>query len=60
MLFFLLINVKMLTVVDILTFMSRKKFMFNSVEHEKNFITSGPDSAKAASRPTLFASNYRF
>ena len=29
MLFFLLINVKMLTIVGILTFMSRKTFMLN-------------------------------
>ena len=31
------------TIVGILTFMSRKNFMLNSVEHEKSFITSGPD-----------------
>ena len=42
MLFFLLINVKMPTIVGILTFKSRKNFMLNSVEHEKSFITSGP------------------
>ena len=42
MLFSLLINVKMPTIVGILKFMSRKNFMFNSVEHEKVFITSGP------------------
>ena len=42
MLFFLLINVKMPTTVGILTIMSRKNFMLNSVEHEKSFITSGP------------------
>ena len=30
------------TIVGILTFMSRKNFMLNSVEHEKCFITSGP------------------
>ena len=44
MLFFLLINVKMPTIVGILTFMSMKNFMLSSVEHEKSFITSGPDS----------------
>ena len=38
MLFFLLINVKMPTIVGILTFISRK----NSAEHEKSFITLGP------------------
>ena len=36
MLFVLLINVKMPTIVGILTFMSRKN------EHENFFITSGP------------------
>ena len=40
--FFLLINVKMPTIVGILTFMSRKNFMLNLVEHKKSFITSGP------------------
>ena len=35
MLFFLLINVKMPTIVGILTFMSRKNFMLSLVEHEK-------------------------
>ena len=67
MIFFLLINVKMPTIVGILTFMSGKNsnlglsepkkaefldififrsiynFMLNSVEHDKKFITSGPD-----------------
>ena len=42
MLLFPLINVKMPTIVGILTFMSRKNFMLSSVEHEKSFITSGP------------------
>ena len=42
MLFFPLIHVKMPTIVDILTFMSRKNFMLSCVEHEKCFITSGP------------------
>ena len=42
MLFFMLINVKMLTIVGILTFMSRKNFMLNSVEHERSFIIMGP------------------
>ena len=31
------------TIVGILTLMSQKKFMVSSVEHEKSFITSGPD-----------------
>ena len=38
---FLLINVKMPTIVGILTFMSGENFMLRWVEHEKNFITSG-------------------
>ena len=33
------------TIVGILTFMSRKKFMLSWVEHEKSFITSGPGLA---------------
>ena len=43
MLFFMLINVKMPTVVGILTFMSRINFMLSGVEHGKSFITSGDD-----------------
>ena len=42
MLFFPLTNVKMPTIVGILTFMSGENFMLNLVEHEKSFITSGP------------------
>ena len=41
MLFFPLTNVKMPTIVGILTFMSRKNFMFNSAE--QSFITLGPE-----------------
>ena len=41
MLFFVLINVTMPTIVGIITFMSRKNFMLNCVEHEKFFITLG-------------------
>ena len=37
MLCFLFINVKMPTILGILTFLSRKNFMLNSVEHEKMF-----------------------
>ena len=40
--FTMLINVKMPTIVGILTFMSRKMFVLNRVEFEKSFITSGP------------------
>ena len=43
MLLFLFIYVTMPTIVGILTFMSRKYFMLNWVEHEKSFITSGPE-----------------
>ena len=42
MLFFLLINGKMPTTVGILTIISRKNVMLNSVEHEQSFITSWP------------------
>ena len=42
MLFFLLINVKMPTIVGMLTFMSRTDSMINRVEHKK-YITSEPD-----------------
>ena len=40
--FVLLINVKMPTIVGILTFMSRINFVLNWDEHEKSFISSGP------------------
>ena len=40
---FLVINVIMPTIVDILTFMSRINFVLSWVEHEKSFITPGPD-----------------
>ena len=46
MLFFLLINVKMLTFVGILTFMSRKNFMLSRVEHVESFITLGSGFSK--------------
>ena len=38
----LLINVKLPTIVGILTFMSRINFMLSSVDYEKCFMTSGP------------------
>ena len=39
----MLINLKMPTIVGILTLMSRINFVLSGVEHEKSFITSGPD-----------------
>ena len=39
----MLINVNTPTIVVILTFMSMINFKLSSVEHEKSFITSGPD-----------------
>ena len=39
--FIMLINVKMPTIVGILAFMSRINFLLSWVEHEKSFITSG-------------------
>ena len=41
--FIMLINVKMPTIVGILTFMSRINFVLSRVEHRKGFITSEPD-----------------
>ena len=40
--FIMLINVKITTIVGILTFMSRINFALSSIEHGKSFITSGP------------------
>ena len=40
-LFILLINVKMPTIVGILTFLSRINFMLSRVVHEKSLITLG-------------------
>ena len=42
--FIMLINVKMPTIVGILTLMSRINFVLSGVEHEKSFITSEPGS----------------
>ena len=39
--FIMLINANMPTIVDILTVMSRIKFVLSGVEYEKSFITSG-------------------
>ena len=41
--FILLINVKMPTIVGILTFVSKIIFTLSRVEHEKSCITLGPD-----------------
>ena len=43
-LFTMLINVKMPTIVGILTFISRINFILSWVEYEKSFIASGLDS----------------
>ena len=48
--FILLINVKMPTVVGILTFMSRINFMLSSVENKKSFITLGPAQLQQLAR----------
>ena len=42
--FSLLINMKMPTIVGIFIFISRENFMLSCAEHEKRFITSGPDA----------------
>ena len=44
MLFFMLMNIKMPTVVGILTFMSRKNLILSRVEHEKFFYNLGARS----------------
>ena len=44
--FIMLVNVKMPTIVGILTFMSRINFVLSWVKHEKSFITSRPDVTK--------------
>ena len=54
----MLINVKMPKIVGILTFMSRINFVLSSVEHEKSFITSGPDVVLPSSLESLSLSNY--
>ena len=41
--FIMLINSKMPTIVGILTFINRINFVLSKVEHGKSFITSGPD-----------------
>ena len=51
--FFLLINIKMPTIVGILIFISRKIFLLTWVEHEKSFITSGPAAVVNWYRPEL-------
>ena len=54
----MLINVKMPTIVDILTFMSRINSVLSSVEHENSFITSGPDVVLPSSLESLSLSRY--
>ena len=44
--FIMLTNVKMPTMVGILTFMSMINFMLSWVEHDKSFITSRPDNIR--------------
>ena len=55
--FILPINVKMPTIVGILTFMSMINFMPNLLEHGKSFINSGPSLAKDSSH--LLCSNHK-
>ena len=43
--FIMLINVKMPTIVGVLTFMSKINFVPSGVEYEKSFITLGPGLA---------------
>ena len=57
MLIFLLINVKMPTIVEILIFNSRKIFILNWVEHENFFITLRPDIKLTSSMVMAFERN---
>ena len=57
--FFLLINIKMPTIVGILIFISRKNFMLNWVEYEKSFITSGPGVFMCFLRHQSLSENYQ-
>ena len=57
-LFFSLINVKMPTLVGILTFMSRQNSYSVELSMEKVFITSGPDqSLNCLHKITIISSN---
>ena len=47
--FILLLNVKMPTIVDSLTFMSRISFVLSCVQHEKKSITLGPGAIRHSS-----------
>ena len=50
-LFFLLINVKMPTIVSILTFMSRKHFMLSCVEHKNGLLRTRVGRPKTSCSP---------
>ena len=56
--FIMLINFKLLTIVDSLTFMSQ--INLSSVEYEKSFITSRPEGSfhKPSSRLTILSKCY--
>ena len=56
----MLINVKMPTIVGILTFMSRINFVLSLVEHGKSFITSGPDWADAKADLSICFAHFEF
>ena len=56
--FFMPVNVKMQTIVGILTFMSRINFVLSSVEHEKSSITSWPGIQKFIKKCLIFIAAY--
>ena len=58
--FSMLINVKMPTIVGILKFMSRLNFVLSWVEYEKKFITSGPGFFATNSMYFLFQAEPSF
>ena len=47
--FIMLINVKMQTIIGILAFMSRINFVLSWVAHKKSFKTLGPEQTKSFS-----------
>ena len=46
-------NLKNAEFLDIFILMSIKNFMLNSLEHEKSFITSGPDAAVTCTKQQI-------
>ena len=58
--FIMLINVKMPTIVGILTFMSKINFMLSSFVHEKSFITTEPEQLFVLQSMVVNTSGYLY